>query len=212
MISGMPALLRHGSVWMSLTPLETESQGIGLAFASGHVAVLGMGLGWAAAQCALRSTVTRVTVVESDPDVIALHEMLNLFAQLPGDCGRKVSIVHGDAFAWRPDTAVDLLLPDIWLPLVSEHDRAEEVRRMQDNIGARAIHFWGQELEIARHAVAAGRALDDAGISATVATFGLPLVGPQEPDYAMKLQAAAKAWMRGRWLPGSRDPFLTGLS
>ena len=106
-------------------------------------------------------------------------------------------------FRSRP---VDLLLPDIWLPLVSD-GRLDEVRRMQANAGAGAIHFWGQEMEIARHAVAAGRALDAVGVAATIAGFGLPLIGANSPDYAAKVEAAARRWMRGRWLPGSEPPW-----
>lgn len=203
----MAALIRNGDVWMSLTPLEFESQGIGVSRAHGHVAVLGLGLGWAAAECAINPAVTAVTVVEFDPEVIALHYELDLFGRLPGDCGAKVRIVQADAKSWRPETPVDLLLPDIWLPLISAEDRVAEMRAIQHNIGAAAIHFWGQELEIARHAVAAGRELNDAGIAATIAEFGLPLVGPETPDYAARLQTAAKAWMRGRWLPGTENPF-----
>ncbi|WP_423602366.1 hypothetical protein [Sphingomonas sp. MS122] len=194
------ALTRDGETWMSLTPLEFESQGIGVALASSHVAVLGLGMGWSAAASALREGVTAVTVVERDPDVIAMHRELDLFARLPGGAGDKLRIVSGDAFDWRPDAPVDLLMPDIWLPLVSD-GRVVEVQRMQANAGAKLVYFWGQEMEIARHARAAGRALDAEGIRATVADFGLPLIGPELPGYSECVAAAAEAWMRDRWLP-----------
>jgi len=84
--------------------------------------------------------------------------------------------------------------------------RIEEVRAMQANVGARAVYFWGQEMELARHAVAAGRALDEAGIRATAAEWGLPLIGPGLPGYNDKLSAAVRQWMFGRWLPGSAAP------
>jgi hypothetical protein len=206
-IDNMAVLTRDGDVWMSLTPLEFESQGIGVSCANGHVAVLGLGLGWAAAECAVASAVTAVTVVEHDPELIALHAELDLFGRLPRRCGAKVRIIEADAADWRPEDSVDLLLADIWLPLISHEDRVPEVRAMQDRISAAAIHFWGQELEIARHAVAAGHSLDESGIAATIAGFGLPLVGLETPDYAARLRAAAMAWMRGRWLPGTENPF-----
>lgn len=194
------ALVRDGHVWMSVTPLELESQQIGIAAAHGHVVIFGLGMGWAAAVTALREQVSAVTVVEYDPDVIALHDALDIFAQLPPEARAKLRIVQGDAHGWHPATRVDLLMPDIWLPLVSD-GRVDEVQRMQANVGAAAVYFWGQELEIARHAVAAGRAIDDAGIAATVAEFGLPLIGPEMPDYAARTAIAAERWMRGRWLP-----------
>lgn len=205
LVENMAALRRNDDVWMSLSPLEMESQSIGVAAARGHVVIMGLGMGWAAAECALDNDVTQVTVIERDPDVIALHRELALFDRLPGGLGGKVRIVSGDALEWRPDAPVDLLMPDIWLPLVSENDRAAEVAQMQANVGAAAIYFWGQEMEIARQAAARGLEIDDAGIAAIIRIWGLPLVGPETPDYAARTRAAAKAWMRGNWLPGTEN-------
>ena len=195
----MPALLRDGDTWMSITPLEYESQEIGIRAASGYVLIFGLGLGWAAAAACCIPGVRRVTVVEQDADVIALHENLGVFDQLPDAARAKLTIERGDAYAYRPAQPVDLLMPDIWLPLVGG-DRVEEVRRMQANVRAARIYFWGQELEIARHAVAAGRTLDAEGVAETVAAFDLPLLVPCDFDYGRKIEAAAAQWMRGRWL------------
>lgn len=206
LVTGMAALLRGGDLWMSITPLELESQEIGVRLAHGHVAIFGLGMGWAAAASAMRDEVTAVTVVERDLDVLALHRELDIFAQLPPAARAKVRLVRGDAYAWRPDQPVDVLMPDIWRPLMSD-GRVEEVRRMQDNVQAGSIYFWGQELEIARHAVAAGRGLDEDGIAATIAAFGLPLIGPGFAGYAAMLEEAARRNMRDNWLPGSARPF-----
>jgi hypothetical protein len=193
--SQVPVLLRDGEPWMSITPLEVESEEIGIRAGRGHVLIFGLGMGWSMAAVAARSAVTSVTIVERDPDVLQLHRDLDLLAQL-GEAERcKVRIVQGDAFDYRPDGPVDLLFPDIWQKLASG-DRFEEVGRMQAKVGAGAIYFWGQELELARHAIAAGRRLDEAGISATAAESGLPLVGPGEPGYAAKVAEAAGRWMR----------------
>ena len=198
LVREVPVLTRGSETWMSLTPVEYESQILGVEAAQGHVVIMGLGMGWVAAETALREGVSLVTIVERDPQVIALHRELDLFARLPGDAGEKVRIVEGDAFAWRPDQPVDLLMPDIWLNLV-EGDRVPDVRRMQDNIGARAIYFWCQELEIARHAAAAGRMLDPAGVNDTVRDFALPLVIPEGIDYPAIVHSAARQWMRDRW-------------
>ena len=200
LVPKMVALLRGDDMWMSITPLEVESQAIGIAQASGHVVIFGLGLGWAAAASALRPQVTAVTVVERDPDVLALHDTLNLFSKLPGGVGDKVRIVPGDALSWWPDRPVDVLMPDIWLMLVSD-GRVDEVRRMQANVAAERVYFWGQEIEIARHARAAGRPLDAAGIAATLADFDLPLIGPEVPGYPALVAQVAERWMHGRWLP-----------
>jgi hypothetical protein len=201
LVPNLTALIRNRETWMSMTPMELESQEIGVRLASGHVVIFGLGMGWSVAATALRDEVVSVTAVDRDRDVLALHHELDVFSQLPDAARRKIRVVEGDAYAWRPDGPVDLLMPDIWLPLVSD-GRVEEVRRMQANVQAKAVYFWGQEMEIARHAVAAGRSLDAAGIAETIAGFGLPLIGPELPDYPQKLAAAAQRHMRGRWLPG----------
>ena len=206
-MSGVVSLDHGSDTWMSLMPVEIESQQIGVACAAGHVVVFGLGMGWSAAASAIRPETLSVTIVERDGELIALHEALDLFGRLPARAGEKVRIVEGDAFGWRPDGPVDLLIADIWLPLVGG-DRVEEVRAMQENVSARQIYFWGQELEIARHAVAAGRSrLDDAEIKATADEFGLPLAGLDTPDYAPRLRAAAEQWMNEHWLSDLRPAF-----
>lgn len=199
LVTGLPALARQGDIWMSLTPMEVESAQIGVGLSHGHVVIMGLGMGWAAAATAMRDMVTAVTVVERDPDVLAIHRELDLFAQLPEAARAKIRLIEGDAFAYTPEAPVDLLMPDIWLPLINDR-RIDEVREMQVHVGAASVYFWGQELEIARHARAAGRAIDAEGIAATVAGFGLPLIGPEWPDYPDLVAAAAQRWMRGKWL------------
>ena len=199
LVRDVPILLRGGESWMSLTPLEIESEEIGILAAQGHVLIFGLGMGWATMAIAARPEVTAVTVVERDGDVLALHRALDLPAQLEPAARGKIRIVRGDAHDYRPDAPVDLLFPDIWLPLVGG-DRFDEVRRMQANVGARSVYFWGQELELARHARAGGHDLHTAGIAAAAEASGLPLIGLGQPDYAGKVASAAARWMRGRWL------------
>jgi len=198
LVENLIGLIRDGDTWMSTAPLELESQELGICHAAGHVLIYGMGMGWCAINCALMPAVTRVTVVELDPDILALHRELNLLAQIPEDARAKLHVVQGDAYEYVPDMPVDLLMPDIWLPLMND-GRVEEVQRMQAKVGAAKVYFWGQELELARHAVAAGREMDSDGIVATAAEFGLPLLGPDLPDYADKVRKAS-VHVRGRWL------------
>jgi hypothetical protein len=197
-VSGLLMLNRCGETWMSLMPVEVESLGLAADCAQGEVMLFGLGLGWLAALCALRPEVERVTVVECDRALIAFHCELGLFERLPDGAGDKVQVVEGDALEWRPERTVDFLQIDIWQPLVGE-GRLDQVRTMQANVGAHRLHFWGQELEIARHAAFAGRPCDDAGIAATVAEFALPLAGPELPGYAERVRGAAAKWLAGLW-------------
>jgi len=135
--------------WMSIVPMEVESQEIGIAAARGHTVVLGLGMGWCAANVALNPAVDRVTVVERDPEVIALIDALGVVDQLPRDIATKIRIVQGDALEWRPDSPVDSVQADIWAKFV-EPQKWDDVRRMQDNIGAASLYFWGQEMELWR--------------------------------------------------------------
>jgi hypothetical protein len=185
--------------WMSMTPMEIESQELGCRAAVGHTVVMGLGMGWAAANSALRPEVTSVTVVEFDPEVIALIGETGVFGQLPPDAQAKITVVRGDATAYAPDQPADTLLADIWLPLNGD-DRVDQVRAMWANTGASKVYFWGQEMVIARRARDAGLSLEggDVGratVRQIVAELGLPLIGPELPGYPERIAKAAK-WLR----------------
>jgi len=182
--------------WMSITPLEVESQELGYRHAFGHTVVMGLGMGWIAANCVLNPRVTRVTVVERDPEVIRLIEASGAFESLPDAARRKLAIVAGDALEWRPgtDDPVDFLCADIWLQL-AEPGALADVRRMQAHVRARQIYYWGQEIAIhAALARQAGAAADlapaDADIDRAVNDLiGLPLLVPRDRDYAGLVRA-----------------------
>ncbi|UUX48898.1 hypothetical protein NUH88_16020 [Nisaea acidiphila] len=192
------------SSWMSLTPVEIESQKVGVLGARGHTVVLGLGMGWAAANVALRPEVDRVTVVERDPDVIALIRAQGLFEALPPDARAKLAVVEADALTWRPDSPVHSLQADIWLGL-AEDGKLADVRQMQSNIGAEQVYFWGQEMEIWRQAcrhTGGAPALDRTVIRRIVEEdLGLPLILPEWPDLPEKLASAGTTWapLRTDW-------------
>ncbi|WP_148293664.1 hypothetical protein [Azospirillum sp. B4] len=169
MIRDMAVLLRREAdglrSWMSMTPMELESQEIGCLLARGRTVVMGMGMGWAACIAALNPAVTTVTVVEQDPEVLAVIDQCGVFAQLPPGAAAKITIRQGDAYRWTPDDGlpVDTLLADIWLGL-HKGGRQEEVRAMVANTGAAAVYFWGQEMNIAWRLRELGLPVDAAGI------------------------------------------------
>ena len=183
--------------WMSIVPMEIESQEIGIAAAHGHTVVLGMGMGWCAANVALNTAVERVTVVERDPDVIALIAALGIFDQLPPDIRAKIRVVLADALTWRPDSRVDSVQADIWAKFV-EPQKWDDVLRIQANIGAESLYFWGQEMELWRLACRDLGAVPDRlaqdEIARLVAATDLPLIRPDWPDYGDRIAAAARWW------------------
>jgi len=198
LVMGMAALMRvndgHKRAWMSMTPMEIESQELGCRHAHGHVVVMGLGMAWAAVNAALHPEVTKVTVVEFDPEVIAMIRQLEVVEQLPPEAAARITILQGDAYTFVPDTPADTLMADIWLPLFGP-DRDEEVRRMRANTGASRVYFWGQEMVIADRARRRGLPLTAQTVDAIVAEMALPLIGPAEcPDYPDLIERAAQAW------------------
>lgn len=200
LVTDMAALVRReddGSLrtWMSMTPMEIESQELGCQFAVGDTVVMGLGMGWAAANAALRPEVTRVTVVEKDPEIRDIVSRLGVFAQLPPEAAAKIAVVAGDAYEYRPDRPADTLLADIWRPLFGA-ERDTEVRRMRDNCGASLVYFWGQEMVIADRARKAGKPVDAGMVAEIVAEMDLPLIGPDLPDYPDLIARAAARWLQ----------------
>lgn len=191
-------LSKNNQSWMSTLPSEVESQEIGLDAAHGHTVIFGLGMGWLAANAALRPAVDCVTVVERDPDIIELAEEIGAFDGLPDQARRKVRIVEGDAREWRPQEAVHSLQADIWRRF-TEDGKLAEVRRMHANVAAPSIYFWGQEMEIWRHACRrAGRPPDTLNwddVRAIVRDdLQLPLTMPDWEDYPAKIASAAQWW------------------
>ena len=186
LVTEMPALLRRGDrgwqTWMSMSPYELESQELGCRYAYGHTVAMGLGMGWIAINAALNRGVDKVTVVERDPDVIALIEQSGVLQRAPADAGRKIAIVQADALEWQATEPVDFLYADIWLHL-AEPGTLEQVRRMQANVGAETIYFWGQEMvirDLASPEAIADRATLDRVIRQRI---GLPLLAPEDLDY-----------------------------
>jgi hypothetical protein len=186
-----------GAAWMSMVPMEIQSQEIGIKAARGHTVVLGLGMGWCAANVALNPAVEHVTVVERDPEVVALIEALGVFDQLPEAARAKIELVLGNALAWRPNAPVDSLQADIWAKFV-EPGKWADVQRMQDNIGATSLYFWGQELElwrlVCRARDALPRTFSEADLTAAVAETRLPLILDHAADYPAQIQEAAHWW------------------
>ena len=99
-------VMNHG-VMMSDTPMEQRSNREVVYHARGHVLIAGLGLGMILHPICEKPEVTKVTVVELDPDVIKL-----VSPSLPA----KVEVVQGDIFEWKPakGTKYDCIYMDIW--------------------------------------------------------------------------------------------------
>jgi hypothetical protein len=106
---GIPVLADKSlAPWMSLTPNEVFTLRGQIRRAKGHVAMAGLGMGWAARKVLERKQVRTLTVFEKDQDVI------DFFGKsLTDDFGARVVIHRDDAYQvnWMQ---YDVALWDIW--------------------------------------------------------------------------------------------------
>ena len=183
-------LMRDGISWMSLTPVEIESQMPHLAAAKGVVVVCGLGLGVMAYAVSALKAVTRLIVVERDPEIIAAFRQFADFENWPQR--GKIELVQRDAREFRQD-GVDFLYADIW-PYYRMDAMIEDMKAMHRNIPAPACGYWGQELDMVDAALAQGVALADFAaehVQAFARAHGLPLIGLEEPRYPELCRKAA---------------------
>jgi hypothetical protein len=172
---------------------------------------MGLGMGWVAINIAMNPAVSRVSVIERDPDVISLFDWSKATAGLPAEVTNKINIVQTDALAWRPapGLAVDFLYADIWRNL-DEPQTLDDVRRMQANVAAQTVYYWGQELTL--HALTAPQMPADCTPDQWAAALqrcrdheiALPLLFPSDMDYVDFIRGVALQ-RRLRWPNGFPD-------
>ena len=134
-------LTRDDRVWMSLSPVETESLAPHVPFMRGHVVIAGLGMGLALYNALLRPAVRRVTVVERDADVITLFEAIR-DPDWPG--ADRFRIEQADARTWRSPAPVDYLYADIWDKLGAP-EAAADTSAMCRNLRPKSAGYWGME-------------------------------------------------------------------
>lgn len=187
-------LVRDGITWMSLTPMEIESQLPHMAAARGTIAVCGLGMGLMAYAVAHQPDVDRVLVIERDPEVVEVFKQFSGYDEW--DVRDRVEIVLSDAM--DPALAgrlgpVDVLYADIW-PFLRMDCMVPDMQRMLKAIPAPVCGYWGQELDMVDWAVARGVAADDFSaehVTAFCTAHGLPLLGLEEPSYPVLCRRAA---------------------
>lgn len=129
-------------IMMSDTPYELMSALDFKIFANGHVLILGLGLGATTIPVLAKPSVSKVTVIERNLDVIELVKP-NLYAV---EGGSKLEVVWADAFKWRPpkDAKYDTIWMDIW-PTISGDNLPEITklkRRYGKHLNRENEHHW----------------------------------------------------------------------
>ena len=112
-----PSVHEGGREWMAVKPSEINSMKEPLEAMHGRIAVIGLGLGYFAFMASLKDEVTRIDIVEKDPDVISLFREL-ILPQFPFN--DNVDILQEDAFSFLgKEKGHDCVFVDIW------HDTAD---------------------------------------------------------------------------------------
>ena len=96
---------------MSTVPAEINDLMSVFLYAEGNVLINGLGLGIAVKICLDKPEVSRVTVIELDPDVIELVGSHYLKRD-----PERLKIIQGNAFEWKPPNGMryDFVWHDIW--------------------------------------------------------------------------------------------------
>ena len=169
----IPTLYLDGVLWMSLTPMEIQSQFLAINNASGEVGVAGLGMGYAALKMAQKPEVVSVTVFEIDNRVIDFFN--RTFRRRKGF--KKIEIVPCDARSVMPTFQFDFLYVDIYATMLPD-EIVEDIERFSACVRdfPEGYCFWGQE-----------RVLLDAAL-------GHALIDPE--DLPLTLRALLGRWMK----------------
>lgn len=136
-------LMRGRHCVMSDTPAEMHDHSGFVYSARGRVLLAGLGIGMVLQNTLDKPEVKSATVVEIDPDVIAL--VAPHYQAKYGDC---LEVVNADIFAWRPPKGEfwDCAWFDIWDDICSDNLKAMGMlgRRFARCTGSRG--FWSREL------------------------------------------------------------------
>ena len=110
-----PAVLQDGREWMTLTPNEAATMSGALNACGGRIVTYGLGLGYFAFKAAEKNSTESVTVIEQDPELIALFKK-HILRDIP--FGGKIRIIQSDAFEYAGKEAskehFDFAFVDLW--------------------------------------------------------------------------------------------------
>lgn len=166
-----PMLLdKERNVWMSVTPMEEESQMPHLEYAHGDVLVAGLGLGYYVFNIIQKPEVKSVTIIEKDPVVLGIFEKLSGFQDWNN--GDKIVLLEGDIF--HPDEIQvflskdtvkehhwDHLYVDIWQRMGQDemNDDMEAIMSVLDDVGS--VSWWTMEIEFLEYCMGEDIVLTD---------------------------------------------------
>lgn len=106
------ALSKNEETWMSVIPHEINTMRSLIKEAKGNVLVLGLGLGYYPYSLLLKEDVSHITVIEYDPEVIAIFKK-SLLPFFPRQ--KELEIIEEDAFGYlAKERNFDYCFADLW--------------------------------------------------------------------------------------------------
>lgn len=137
-----PVVTENGREWMTVTPSEINTMSADIRTVSGKVAVFGLGLGYFAFRAAEKPDVTQVTVIERDPNVIALfNEYILPFFSQP----QKLKLVRADAYEYAAHMAgerYDYAYVDIWHDVLDGVEMYLKMKRLEAAAPDTRFLYW----------------------------------------------------------------------
>lgn len=137
-----PAVLQDGREWMLVTPNEINTMRAPIAAASGKALTFGLGLGYYAFHVVAKESVSSLTVVERDPEVIDIFQKYVL-PQFPHR--EKLKIVEADAFAFAEAhlcEGYDSVFTDIWHDPSDGVDLYLKMKNMEHLCPTAKYSYW----------------------------------------------------------------------
>jgi hypothetical protein len=136
----VPVFFIDGKLWMSLTPMEIQSNYLAWAILSGDVGMGGLGLGYTALRAANIEEVERVVVYEKDPRVVNLFKTKYTHRKEL----EKIEFRIGDVRKEMINQTHDMVWMDIYPTQLSD-DMLTDYTFFQDNNDISEYHFWTEE-------------------------------------------------------------------
>lgn len=136
----VPVFGIDGHLWMSMTPMEIQSNFLAWATASGEIGMGGLGMGYTALRAAAEEDVYSVTVFEKEERVIDLF--VKQYAHRPEF--KKIILNHGDAREMFNGFTFDFVYMDIYDSSLSD-EMLTDYRLFNDANNIAEYHFWSEE-------------------------------------------------------------------
>lgn len=183
------ALFYAEQTWMSNAQDEVDSQTPHVAAAFGHMVLMGAGMGIALFNLLSKPEVTRVSLIERDPLVIELLRQSTDFESWAGI--EKLHIEIADALAYIPNLPVDHLYADIWAT-PGELQSIPDMQRIQANVRANRVGWWGQELLFLDWLNGETPTLEN--YRAWANELDLPLIEQDNPAYPVAVEQVSRSY------------------